>query len=50
MMVYEEKIGPLLEWYARKGLLIRVPAYGTPDEIYARTWTCGRSLRAPVPA
>jgi len=44
MKLYEEKIGPLLEWYARKGLLIRVPANGTPEEIYARTWSCGRTL------
>jgi adenylate kinase len=43
MGLYEEKIGPLLEWYARRGLFVRVPAYGTPEEIYARTWTCGRS-------
>jgi adenylate kinase len=47
---YEEKIGPLLEWYARKNLLIRVPAYGSPEEIYARTWTCGRTLHAPAGA
>jgi len=45
MTLYEEKIGPLLEWYARKGLLIRVPAYGAPEEIYARMWTCRQSLR-----
>jgi adenylate kinase len=45
MEAYEEKIGPLLDWYAKRGLLIRVPAYGTPEEIYVRTWTCGRILQ-----
>jgi hypothetical protein len=23
-----------------------VPAHGTPNEIYARTWICGRAVRA----
>ncbi len=40
---YEASNRPLLEWYARKGLLITVPAHGTPEEIYVRTWTCGRT-------
>jgi|CZKI01.1.fsa_nt_gi adenylate kinase len=44
MRVYEENTRPLLEWYGRQGLLVRVPAHGTPDEIYARGWTCGRSM------
>jgi adenylate kinase len=44
MRLYEEKIGPLLEWYAKKGLLKRVPAFGTPEEIYVRTWGSGRTL------
>jgi adenylate kinase len=40
--VYEATSAPILEWYTRKGLLINVPAHGSPEEIYARTWTCGR--------
>ncbi|HMD61245.1 MAG TPA: nucleoside monophosphate kinase [Opitutaceae bacterium] len=43
MKAYEESTRPLLDWYRKKGLLVEVPAQGTPDEIYARAWTCGRS-------
>ena len=43
MKAYEENTRPLLEFYAQKGLLITVPAHGTPDEIYARAWTCGHT-------
>jgi adenylate kinase len=46
MRVYLENTQPLLEWYAQRGLLIQVPAHGTPEQIYARTWTCGRSKHA----
>ena len=42
MRVYEEANRPLVEWYRGKGLLVNVPAYGTPDEIFLRTWTCAR--------
>jgi adenylate kinase len=43
MRVYEESTLPLLAWYAERGLLIQVPAFGTPEQIYVRTWTCGRT-------
>ena len=43
MRVYQESTQPLLEWYAQRGLLIQVPAFGTPEQIYVRTWTCGRT-------
>jgi len=46
MRAYEKNTRPLLEWYGRRGLLVTVPAHGTPDEIYARAWTCGRSAQA----
>jgi adenylate kinase len=46
MRVYLENTLPLLEWYAQRGLLIQVPAHGTPEQIYVRTWTCGRSAHA----
>ena len=49
MRVYEENTKPLLEWYAERGLLIQVPAHGTPEQIYARTWICGRSLPGLIP-
>jgi len=44
---YESTNRAILDWYARKGLLINVPAHGSPEEIYVRTWTCGR---VPAPA
>ena len=53
MRVYQESTQPLLEWYARRGLLIQVPAFGTPEQIYVRTWTCGRTAPdafKPVPS
>lgn len=40
--VYLKTSQPVIDWYIAKGLLINVPAHGTPEEIYARTWTCGR--------
>jgi len=43
MKAYEASTRPLLEFYAKKGLLVTVPAQGTPDEIYARAWTCGHA-------
>jgi adenylate kinase len=46
MRVYEESTRPLVDWYGSRGLLITVPAFGSPDEIYARTWTRGRSVHA----
>jgi adenylate kinase len=46
MRLYGENTQPLLDWYSRKGLLVTVPANGTPDEVYARTWISGRTMRA----
>ena len=34
---YERSTAPLIEFYAKAGLLMRVPAKGTPEEIYNRT-------------
>jgi adenylate kinase len=41
MKAYEDTTRPLLDFYREKGLLVTVPANGTPNEIYARAWTCG---------
>jgi adenylate kinase len=46
MRAYEESTKPLLDWYGSRGMLVTVPAHGTPNEIYARTWICGRAVRA----
>jgi adenylate kinase len=48
MRVYAESTAPLLDWYGRRGLLVTVPAYGTPDEIYARAWSCSRTARPGI--
>jgi len=48
MRIYEENTGPLLEYYGKKGLLVSIPAHGNPNEIYARTWICGRSVHAGI--
>lgn len=37
MAAYDESTLPLAGYYAAKGLLIRIPATGTPDEILDRT-------------
>jgi adenylate kinase len=44
--VFDETNRPLVDWYTQKGLLITVPAHGSPEEIYVRTWTCGRAVPA----
>jgi adenylate kinase len=36
MEVYAASTAPLIDYYARKGLLVSVTAEGTPEEIYAR--------------
>jgi adenylate kinase len=36
LAVYEEQTRPLVEFYARKGLLVTVPASGSIEETYAR--------------
>jgi adenylate kinase len=48
MRVYQESTQPLLDWYAHRGLLIQVPAFGSPEQIYVRTWTCGRTVPEAV--
>ncbi len=42
MRVYEEANRPLVEWYQAKGLLVNIPAHGTPEEIFQRTWECAK--------
>jgi adenylate kinase len=37
MHVYERATAPLIEFYKRHGLLLAVPANGSPEDIYART-------------
>lgn len=37
MKVYERDTAPLIEFYKRLGLLLSIPAVGSPEEIYART-------------
>ena len=37
MAAYESSTAPLAEYYRKKSLLVRVPAHGSPDEIYQRT-------------
>jgi adenylate kinase family enzyme len=37
MATYERSTAPLTNFYRNLGLLLPVPATGSPDEIYART-------------
>jgi adenylate kinase len=37
MEAYERSTSPLVEFYRRKGLLMAIPADGTPEEVYERT-------------
>jgi adenylate kinase len=37
MDAYKESTAPLTDYYRDKGLLVTVPADGTPEEIYERT-------------
>jgi adenylate kinase len=47
MLAYAESTAPLLDWYGQRGL-VTVPAYGTPDEIYARAWSCCRAVHPGI--
>ena len=47
MRVYAESTAPLLDWYRPRGL-VTVPAYGTPDQIYARAWGCCRAAHPEI--
>ncbi len=35
--VYQKSTAPLVEYYTRKGLLLNIPAEGTPEEVYQLT-------------
>lgn len=37
MEAYERSTAPLAEFYRQRGLLVSIPAEGTPEEIFART-------------
>lgn len=37
MDAYATSTAPLAEYYSKRGLLVSVPAHGTPDEIFERT-------------
>jgi adenylate kinase len=37
MTVYEQSTAPLTDFYRRQGLLVSIPAHGTPEEIFGRT-------------
>ncbi len=37
MQVYERATAPLIEFYKKHGLLLSIPAHGSPEDIYART-------------
>lgn len=37
--LYEEQTSPLMSWYEGRGLLARVDAFGTPDEVTERVVT-----------
>jgi adenylate kinase family enzyme len=39
MAAYEESTRPLADFYAAEGLLVRIAASGTPEEILERTLT-----------
>ena len=42
LQVYEQSTAPLIGFYRQRGLLISIPAEGTPDAIYQRTLTALR--------
>lgn len=49
MRTYEEQTRPLLDYYARQGKLIVIPAEGTPEEILSRTLAMlGAALAEPL--
>lgn len=37
MEVYEKSTKPLTDYYGQRGLLVTIPAHGTPEEIFGRT-------------
>jgi adenylate kinase len=48
MQAYETSTAPLVEYYQRAGLLVSIPAEGSPEEIYQRTLSAlnARALKA----
>ena len=45
MQAYEQSTAPLTDFYGQRGLLVRIPADGTPEEILERTLTALRNNR-----
>jgi len=37
MEAYEKSTAPLADYYRQRGLLVSIPAEGSPEDIYART-------------
>jgi adenylate kinase len=50
MRVYEETMAPLVDYYAARGLLVIVPAEGTPGQVYNRAWACAGAIRPGLDA
>lgn len=48
LALYEAETGPLLPWFADRGLLIRVDGTGTPDEVFARIQSALGQVLEPV--
>ncbi len=46
MEAYEKSTAPLTDFYAHRGLLVPIPADGTPEEIFARSLAALCSVRA----
>jgi adenylate kinase len=46
--IYESTTAPLIEWYAKQGLLASVDAAGPPDEVTERTLAAIEAKRAPL--
>lgn len=51
MEVYQRSTAPLIEYYRARGLLVSVPAEGTPEQVFQRSLALlqERSLQAPAP-
>jgi adenylate kinase len=48
LALYEKETGPLLPWFAKRGLLVRVDGTGSPDEVFARILAALGHLPEPV--
>ncbi len=52
MATYEKNTAPLAEYYRQRGLLLPIPAEGSPEEIFSRTVAAlyaRDGVTAPVP-